>query len=345
MHSNKQKIAAMPANKMGPRRSSRLCEALVIFLRHLVATMQPPHVKVKRFPWPGGVSQLAALRDRPLHKRAADGASGGKQTCPSSGLPPPFPLFHTLRPAHPPSSESRFPSGLLFQLHHSVAPLSPAGSSRVAFAALPGGPPPAPGVRLPQSLPQGTAPSRRQPMAARLRPAPPLPPRPGALAGLGPRPGPEPLSLPRAEASTRPGSRRPGLGGAMDPEVLKTLINYYCKERYFRHILLAASEGIKRYGSDPVFRFFHAYGILMEGKVQEALREFEALKNKQDVSLCSLLALIYAHKMSPNPGIVFKYNAYDNFSYLVHFDFSQLYYSVSSYYIIYRCYFYHVLSS
>ncbi|XP_012616626.2 tetratricopeptide repeat protein 21B isoform X1 [Microcebus murinus] len=87
----------------------------------------------------------------------------------------------------------------------------------------------------------------------------------------------------------------------MDPEVLKTLINYYCKERYFRHILLAASEGIKRYGSDPVFRFFHAYGILMEGKVQEALREFEALKNKQDVSLCSLLALIYAHKMSPNP--------------------------------------------
>uniref|UniRef100_A0A2K6ETX3 Tetratricopeptide repeat domain 21B n=1 Tax=Propithecus coquereli TaxID=379532 RepID=A0A2K6ETX3_PROCO len=87
----------------------------------------------------------------------------------------------------------------------------------------------------------------------------------------------------------------------MDSEVLKTLINYYCKERYFHHMLLVASEGIKRYGSDPVFRFFHAYGILMEGKVQEALREFEALKNKQDVSLCSLLALIYAHKMSPNP--------------------------------------------
>ncbi|ELK28172.1 Tetratricopeptide repeat protein 21B [Myotis davidii] len=39
----------------------------------------------------------------------------------------------------------------------------------------------------------------------------------------------------------------------------------------------------------------------MEGKTQEALREFETLKNKPDVSLCSLLALIYAHKMSPNP--------------------------------------------
>ncbi|OWJ99807.1 TTC21B [Cervus elaphus hippelaphus] len=79
------------------------------------------------------------------------------------------------------------------------------------------------------------------------------------------------------------------------------LINYYCQERYFHHVLLVASEGMKSYGSDPVFRFYHAYATLMEGKIQEALREFEAIKNKQDVSLCSLIALIYAHKMSPNP--------------------------------------------
>lgn len=39
----------------------------------------------------------------------------------------------------------------------------------------------------------------------------------------------------------------------------------------------------------------------LRGKTQDALREFEAIKNKQDVSLCSLIALIYAHKMSPNP--------------------------------------------
>lgn len=66
-------------------------------------------------------------------------------------------------------------------------------------------------------------------------------------------------------------------------------------------MLLVASEGMKRYGNDPVFRFYHAYGTLMEGKTQEALREFEAIKNKPDVSLCSLLALIYAHKMSLSP--------------------------------------------
>uniref|UniRef100_A0A8C0RP99 Tetratricopeptide repeat protein 21B n=1 Tax=Canis lupus familiaris TaxID=9615 RepID=A0A8C0RP99_CANLF len=87
----------------------------------------------------------------------------------------------------------------------------------------------------------------------------------------------------------------------MDSQGLKTLIHYYCQERYFHHVLLIASEGVKRYANDPVFRFYHAYGTLMEGKTQDALREFEAIKNKQDVSLCSLIALIYAHKMSPNP--------------------------------------------
>ncbi|XP_005393347.1 PREDICTED: tetratricopeptide repeat protein 21B [Chinchilla lanigera] len=87
----------------------------------------------------------------------------------------------------------------------------------------------------------------------------------------------------------------------MDSKGLQTLINYYCQERYFHHVSLVASEGMKRYGSEPVFRFYHAYGTLMEGKIQEALREFEAIKNKQDVSLCSLIALIYAHKMSPSP--------------------------------------------
>ncbi|XP_073097695.1 tetratricopeptide repeat protein 21B isoform X1 [Manis javanica] len=87
----------------------------------------------------------------------------------------------------------------------------------------------------------------------------------------------------------------------MDSRALKTLINYYCQERYFHHVSLVASEGMKRYGHDPVFRFYQAYATLMEGKTQEALREFEAIQSKQDVSLCSLIALIYAHKMSPNP--------------------------------------------
>ncbi|XP_025066743.1 tetratricopeptide repeat protein 21B isoform X2 [Alligator sinensis] len=39
----------------------------------------------------------------------------------------------------------------------------------------------------------------------------------------------------------------------------------------------------------------------MAGQVQEAIREFEHIKNKQEVSLCTMMALIYAHKKSSNP--------------------------------------------
>ncbi|XP_069472384.1 tetratricopeptide repeat protein 21B [Ambystoma mexicanum] len=79
------------------------------------------------------------------------------------------------------------------------------------------------------------------------------------------------------------------------------LINYYCQEKYFHHVQIAADEGLKKYGNDPVFAFFRAYGLLMEDQVQEAIRELEPLQDKPDVSLCSLMALIYAYKKSLNP--------------------------------------------
>lgn len=36
--------------------------------------------------------------------------------------------------------------------------------------------------------------------------------------------------------------------------------------------------------------------------VQEAIQELEQVKDKKDVSLCALMALIYAQKKRPNPG-------------------------------------------
>ena len=34
------------------------------------------------------------------------------------------------------------------------------------------------------------------------------------------------------------------------------------------------------------------------GRAQEAIRELEMLKDKRDVNLCSVMALMYAHKMA-----------------------------------------------
>uniref|UniRef100_A0A670YAJ8 Tetratricopeptide repeat protein 21B n=1 Tax=Pseudonaja textilis TaxID=8673 RepID=A0A670YAJ8_PSETE len=89
------------------------------------------------------------------------------------------------------------------------------------------------------------------------------------------------------------------------------LINYYCQEGYFRHVQTIANEGLKTFGNDPVFLFYHSYGILMEGRIQEALLSLESIKNKQEVSLCTMMAMIYAHKKRPNPdrGVIMDLDA------------------------------------
>uniref|UniRef100_A0A8C3RN42 Tetratricopeptide repeat protein 21B n=1 Tax=Chelydra serpentina TaxID=8475 RepID=A0A8C3RN42_CHESE len=85
------------------------------------------------------------------------------------------------------------------------------------------------------------------------------------------------------------------------PDRSLALISYYCQEGYFRHVQEAANEGLKKFGHHPVFLFYRAYGMMMEGHVKEAIRELESIKNKQEVSLCTMMALIYAHKKSSNP--------------------------------------------
>ncbi|XP_030344690.1 tetratricopeptide repeat protein 21B isoform X2 [Strigops habroptila] len=87
----------------------------------------------------------------------------------------------------------------------------------------------------------------------------------------------------------------------MDAEVQQALLNYYCREGYFHHVRAAADEALGRLGSDPVLLFYRAYGALREGDIQEGIRQLESIKNKQEVSLCTMMALIYAHKKSPKP--------------------------------------------
>uniref|UniRef100_A0A8C8SD14 Tetratricopeptide repeat domain 21B n=1 Tax=Pelusios castaneus TaxID=367368 RepID=A0A8C8SD14_9SAUR len=87
----------------------------------------------------------------------------------------------------------------------------------------------------------------------------------------------------------------------MESPVQRALLSYYCREGHFRHLQRAAEEGLKKLGYDPVLLFYRAYGLLLEGHVQEAIRELESIKNKQEVSLCAMMALIYAHKKSSNP--------------------------------------------
>ncbi|PVD35924.1 hypothetical protein C0Q70_02893 [Pomacea canaliculata] len=77
-------------------------------------------------------------------------------------------------------------------------------------------------------------------------------------------------------------------------------INYYCREGYYGHMETAATDGLHRYGNDPVLKFFAAFAKIMQDRVQEGIRELDILKDKRDVNLCSIMALMFAHKKSPN---------------------------------------------
>ncbi|XP_044149245.1 tetratricopeptide repeat protein 21A [Bufo gargarizans] len=82
-----------------------------------------------------------------------------------------------------------------------------------------------------------------------------------------------------------------------DPQMMASII-FYCRDKYNRHVQQIAREGLQRYHSDPVLLFFKAYSILMEDRVQEAIRELESIKDVPEVSLCAIMLLMYAHKKS-----------------------------------------------
>ncbi|XP_061548772.1 tetratricopeptide repeat protein 21B-like isoform X3 [Phycodurus eques] len=79
------------------------------------------------------------------------------------------------------------------------------------------------------------------------------------------------------------------------------LIRYFCNEKYFNHVANATATAQKTFRNEPVFSVFRAYGILMLGQVQQAAAELDAIKDRSDVSLCSLMALVYAEKKKTTP--------------------------------------------
>ena len=44
-------------------------------------------------------------------------------------------------------------------------------------------------------------------------------------------------------------------------------INYYCQTGYYGHMETAATEGLQRYGNDPVLKFFVAFAKILQSKL------------------------------------------------------------------------------
>lgn len=82
-----------------------------------------------------------------------------------------------------------------------------------------------------------------------------------------------------------------------DAQLMASII-FYCNDKYYHHMQQITREGLQKYHHDPVLLFFKAYSILMEDRVQEAIRELESIKDVPEVSLCAIMLLMYAHKKS-----------------------------------------------
>jgi tetratricopeptide repeat protein 21B len=86
----------------------------------------------------------------------------------------------------------------------------------------------------------------------------------------------------------------------MSGEVL-ALVNYYARAGYYRHLQTVCNEVLKKRGStDPTLVFWRALGMLKEGAVNDAIRDWEGIKSRGDLQLAlpAKLALVHAHQMS-----------------------------------------------
>ena len=77
-----------------------------------------------------------------------------------------------------------------------------------------------------------------------------------------------------------------------DPDTLiKAKIHYYGREKYYHSMQVAAVEGMKRFSGDPAFKFFYGMALVLEGRVQEGIRELDPLQSYSEVQRCFSLLL------------------------------------------------------
>jgi len=88
--------------------------------------------------------------------------------------------------------------------------------------------------------------------------------------------------------------------------IIKSQILYYLREGYYNSASKAIFNGFQTYNNDVVLKFYNAVALILQDKNHEAVRELEPLRNREEVSLGSMLALVYTHKKFSSIGKYFK---------------------------------------
>ena len=68
-------------------------------------------------------------------------------------------------------------------------------------------------------------------------------------------------------------------------ESVLALVLYFAREGYWHHVQTVADQVIKKRGRAPVLSFWKAYAVAREGEFAAAIREFDDLRTKREVSI------------------------------------------------------------
>lgn len=55
-------------------------------------------------------------------------------------------------------------------------------------------------------------------------------------------------------------------------------IHYYGREQYYQAMQNESVAATKKFGNDPVYRFYSAVSHLLQGQTQEAIRQLQPLQ-------------------------------------------------------------------
>ncbi|CAH8540349.1 unnamed protein product [Schistosoma bovis] len=87
---------------------------------------------------------------------------------------------------------------------------------------------------------------------------------------------------------------------AHNDDELMASVFYYMREEYPHHAFAALNVAHRRYPNDPFIKLLTSIVLVAEGSLQEALRYFNELKNKEEFSLASLISIVHLHTELPN---------------------------------------------
>ncbi|KAL9899857.1 tetratricopeptide repeat protein 21B-like [Glossina fuscipes fuscipes] len=82
----------------------------------------------------------------------------------------------------------------------------------------------------------------------------------------------------------------------MDIQDIESVILYYGRSEFFYTMQKAALDGLSKFPHHSAFRLFNGIALVLSNHLQEGIRELNPLKNDPELGICSIIALLYAHK-------------------------------------------------